>query len=92
MIKATANYLASIPPVFLDGALYVMVQMLTVLSTQFGTDESAKFIEPATLFWIKIVIGELAAGALALKLFRSTTYSEHQKAKKENGTAPPFKI
>ena len=71
-----------------DGIIYVMVQMLTVLSTQFGTDEAAKYIEPTMLFWIKIVIGELAAGALAVKMFRSTTFADYLKNLK-NPPEPP---
>lgn len=62
-----------------DGIIYVLVQMLTVLSTQFGTDEAAKYIAPTELFWIKIVIGEVAAGCLAIKMFRSTTFADHLK-------------
>ncbi len=89
MIRATVQYFASIPAVVIDGALYVMVQMLTVLSTQFATDESAKYIDPTLLFWVKIIIGELAAGTLALKMFRSTSYGDHQQAKKGD-TKPPF--
>lgn len=81
MIVRFAKYLSQLPPVFVDGFLYVMVQTLTVLSTQFGTDEAAKYIEPTLLFWIKIVIGELAAGFLALKMFRSTTFAEHRASK-----------
>lgn len=85
MIRAAQKYFASIPAVFIDGVLYVLVQMLTVLSTQIGTDESAKYIEAETLFWTKVVIGELAAGVLAIKMFRSTTFADHQQTKK-NGT------
>ena len=73
--------LATISPVFLDGTIYVLIQMLTVLSTQFGTDEAAKYISATPLFWIKIVIGELAAGALAVKMFRSQSYADHLRKK-----------
>jgi len=83
MLRAAASYFYSIPPVFLDGSVYVAVQLLTVLSTQFGTDEAAKYIEPETLFWIKIFIGEAAAGFLAIKMFRSTAFAEHQADKKK---------
>ncbi len=89
MIRAAVQYFASIPAVVIDGTLYVAVQMLTVLSTQFATDESAKYVDPAVLFWVKIAIGELAAGVLALKMFRSTSYSDHQREKKGD-TKPPF--
>lgn len=68
----------------IDGSLFVIIQMLTVLSTQLGTDESAKYVEPQTLFWIKVVVGELAAGLLALKAFRSLSYARAI----ENGKQP----
>lgn len=84
MIRALQKYFSSIPPVFIDGFVYVMVQMLTVLSTQFGTDEAAKYVSAAPLFWMKIVIGELAAGFLAVKMYRSTSYADHLEAKKGN--------
>lgn len=68
----------------LDGIIYVLIQMLTVLSTQFGTDETAKYVDPVSLFWIKVIIGELSAGVLALKMYRSESYS-NWKNKLRNG-------
>lgn len=86
MIAAFQRYFSSIPPVFIDGFIYVCIQMLTVLSTQIGTDESAKYVSPTALFWSKLVIGELAAGFLAVKMYRSTQYSEHLREKKNGDT------
>lgn len=71
--------LGSIPPVFIDGATFVAIQMLTFLSAAFGTDEAAKYITPVPLFWIKIIVGEMASGFLALKMFRSTSYAESKR-------------
>lgn len=75
---------ASVPPVFLDGATFVLIQMLTFLSASFGSDQAAKFIEAKTLWILQISIGGLASGFLALKMFRSTAYAD-DKRKKENG-------
>lgn len=81
MIAWMQRYFSNIPPVFIDGFIYVCIQMLTVLSTQIGSDEAAKWISPAALFWIKITVGELAAGFLAIKMYRSTSYAEHREQK-----------
>lgn len=78
--------LLQMPPVVIDGATIILIQMLTVLSTQLGTDEAAKYIAPVPLFWIKVVTGELAAGLLALKMFRSTGYAAYQQQKQQGNT------
>lgn len=79
MILKIYQYFMKVSPMFIDGFIYVCIQILTVLSTQIGTDEAAKYITPTLLFWIKILVGELAAGFLAVKMYRSTQYADHQK-------------
>lgn len=91
MIRATINYLQSIPAVVIDGTLYAMVAWLIFSQAYLGGDEAAKWINPAIKFWINYVVGSLAATVGAVKMFRSTSYSEHQKEKKE-GTKPPFPV
>lgn len=91
MIRAAQQYLASIPAVFIDGVLYAAVAWLVFSQAYLGGDEAAKYVEATLKFWINYVIGSMAAVTAAIKMFRSTAYSEHQQAKKE-GTAPPFKI
>lgn len=81
MIRAIQRYFTSIPGVFTDGFIVVMIQMLTFLSTSFGTDEAAKYISPVVLFWTKVAIGELASMFLAIKMFRSTAFAAHQQRK-----------
>lgn len=80
----------TIPPVVIDGAVIIAIQMLTYLQTSFGTDEAAKWIAPMTLFWIKVSIGEFAAGLLALKMFRSTAYASYQQDKKDENNTKIF--
>lgn len=72
-------------PIFIDGLLYAAVAIFGFLQTQFGGEEAVKLLSPQVLFWVKTVVGALAAGALAVKLFRSTAYAEHQ-AKVKNGS------
>ncbi len=69
-------------PVVIDGLLYALVAMFGCLETEFSSDDAAKYIAPHTLFWIKAVVSVIAARALAVKLFRSTAYSDHVAQKK----------
>ena len=86
MFRWTANYLASIPPVFVDGALYVWIGVLTFLATQMSSDDAAKYVPAEGLFWIKTGIGTLSVAAVSLKMFRSSQYAEHvAERKKSNG-------
>lgn len=93
MIRYLHSYFSSIPPVFIDGLLYVWIAILTFLTTQIGSDDASKYIEAQTLFWLKTSIGTVSAAVVALKMFRSTSYADHQQEKKRTGdTAPPFKL
>lgn len=83
MIRWMHKYFSGIPPVVTDGFIIVMVQALTFLSVQFATDEAAKFISATTLFWTKVVVGELVSIFLAIKMYRSTAFAQHQDEKKE---------
>lgn len=92
MIKATANYLASISPVFIDGVLFCSIAWFIFSQSYLGGDEAAKWIAPKTKFWLNFWIGSGGAVSGALKMFRSTAYGDHQRDKKENGTKPPFAV
>ena len=85
MILAFQKYLASISPVFIDGTLYALIAWFTFNQSYLGGDEAAKYIEPETKFWLNWVIGSSASLFAAIKMFRSTTYAEHQ-AEIKNGT------
>ena len=91
MIRAAAQYMGSIPAVFIDGFIYVAIAFFGAWTAALGTDEAAKYMEAQTLFWARSICASISAGALALKMFRSTSYGDHQQKKKE-GTAPPFKV
>lgn len=89
MIRALYNYFNRIPPVpsaFIDGFLYITIAWLIFSQSYLGGDEAAKWIDPATKFWINYVIGSLAAATGALKMYRSTGFAEHQKEKKSGDT------
>lgn len=52
--------------------------MIAALNGVLGTDEAAKFIAPATLFFVRMASTVIAAGLLSLKMFRSTTYADYK--------------
>ena len=82
--------LERIPPLLIDGTLYVSASLFAFLVSQFGTDEAAKFLAPTTLFWTKVICGSLGNAALNLKMFRSTAFADYQAGKKNgNPTEPP---
>ncbi len=83
MLVRMQKYFSTIPPVFLDGALYTAVAILVFWQIIFGSDEAAKYISPLWLFLIKLGVGTGAVGANAVKSYRSTSFAEHQQAKRD---------
>jgi len=83
MIKAIQTYFAGIAPAYIDGALYVMIAVFGAIMTAFSSDESAKYVDPVWLFWIRTITGVASAGLLALKMFRSTTFADHKQQTKD---------
>jgi hypothetical protein len=76
-----------------DGLIYVLIALFGATGAALGTDDAAKYIEPATLWYAKSICNAIAASLLALKMFRSTTYSDARDA--INGvskvqTSPPI--
>lgn len=86
MIRWASNYLASVPAVFIDGLTYVLIAILAAALTMYSTDDAAKYIEPQTLWKVKGALGIVSAGLLALKMFRSTAYADHQENKRHGNT------
>lgn len=83
MIKRIANYFGGIPPVFIDGCLYAVIAWFIFSQSYLGGDEAAKYVSPSVKFWLNYFIGSGGAFFGAVKMFRSTSYSDHQKAKNE---------
>lgn len=86
MIKWAATYFGSLPPVFIDGLTYALIALFGALTTSFSSDEATHFIRAAWLFGIKTFCASCGATLLAIKMFRSTSYSEHQQQKKDDAT------
>ena len=84
MIRGLQQYFSSVPAVFIDGLLYALVLWFTFNQSYFGGDEAAKYLAPAVKFWLNWGIGSGAVICGAIKMFRSTSYSEHQKKKEQD--------
>ena len=72
--------------VHVDGTLYVMIAVCGAVVATFSTDDAYKYVNPYIIFWSKAVFEVIGAGAGALKMFRSTGYSDSLKDKL---TPPP---
>lgn len=66
-----------IPPVMIDGALYAALATFIPIHGMLSTDEAAKYVEAETLWWIRLSMAGVLGGLGGLKMFRSTSYSEH---------------
>lgn len=66
-------------PVMLDGALYTSIAAFVFMQGYLSSDEAYKYCNPYILFWAKFFVGSIAAGAGALKMYRSNTYADHQR-------------
>lgn len=75
--------LHKIPPVFIDGGLYVGMGVTSAMIAALSLDEAAKWVAPATLFWLKCALAVLDGVFLNLKMFRSTGYAQHLDEKKQ---------
>jgi hypothetical protein len=93
MIRAIQNYIIKPPPIpacYIDGTLYIAIAFFGSVTAAMGSDEAAKWVAPVVLFWIRSVAGILSACVLALKMFRSTAFSEHLATLKKNGDTQIF--
>lgn len=70
-----------------DGVLYVTLGVFVFLQGYFSSEEAYKYVNPFMLFWLKAFVGGIAAGAGALKMYRSGGFrageDEHKRAVKE---------
>lgn len=76
------------PPVktvTLDGWLVVLLAISPALVAWIAGDEAAKYIAPATIFYLKGIISTAGVGLGALKGYRSMQYAQY----KQNGGSDP---
>jgi hypothetical protein len=68
-------------PMHIDLSLYALIVLCGAWATILGTDEAAKYIAPATLFWVRGAIGSLGLAATAVKTFRSQSFADYVRKK-----------
>lgn len=67
---------------FIDGLIYVWLSVNSAWMGILSSDSARQFVGPITLFWANAFCITMNAGLLALKMFRSTTFADHQRDKK----------
>lgn len=72
-------------PVFVDGLLYVLIAMGAAAVIVLSDNEIYKYASPYFVFYAKSAANIILAGATALKTYRSSSYADHVKEKKESG-------
>lgn len=88
MIRALSTYFGSVPPVFTDGLLYVLIAIFGAVQGHLSLDDAAKWVNPQVLFWLKGGVLVCLTSVTAIKMYRSTSYSEHRA--KKNGDTTTF--
>ena len=86
MLLKIQNYFASVKPVTVDGALYVLIAIFGAVMALMQSDDTYKYMNPYVCFYVKFFADIGLAGTTALKMFRSTSYSEHVADKKAGNT------
>lgn len=86
MIRGLANYFRGIPGVFIDGTLYALIAMFGAMIASFNAEEAYKYIEAHLLYWLKELSKWGLALVTAIKMFRSTSFGEHQETKRKGDT------
>ena len=66
----------------LDSVLVVSVAVFVFWQGYFSSTDSYKYCNVYLLFWLKGIIGAIAAGATALKGYRSSSFSDYKNSAK----------
>lgn len=82
MLTWIVNKYGNTKPVVIDGFLYVVIAVCGTITAIMTSDEVYKYMNPYVVFYVKGVNEILCAASTALKMYRSTSYSEHQAEKK----------
>ncbi len=82
MLRWIQERASGIKPVIIDGFLYVVIAMSGSLEVALTSDDAYKYLNPYFIYFAKNINAVILAGITALKMYRSTSYSEHQEEKK----------
>lgn len=83
MIRYFQRYFASIPAVFIDGSIYVLLAFIGANGAALSSDMAAKYMDAELIFYLQWINNASGASLLALKMFRSTGFAQHQEEKKK---------
>ena len=64
--------------------LYITLAISGSFGASIATDEAAKYVEPETLFWMRLVTGVIFASATTLKAYTSETFARWNKKETDN--------
>lgn len=78
MLNWIVKKYGNMKPVVIDGFLYVVIAVCGTITAIMTSDEIYKYMNPYCVFYFKGLNEILCAAATALKMYRSTSYSEHQ--------------
>lgn len=75
---------------FIDGGTYVAIAFFAAVAAALSTDDAFKYIAEDRLFYMRSAAQAIGASLLALKMFRSTAFSDakwdaKKKDEKVNG-------
>lgn len=75
-------YFAGVKPVWVDGTIYVLLALSAAVGLTFNNDDIYKYVTSVKfVFWTKNMNVWIGATLLAMKMFRSTSYSDHLESK-----------
>jgi hypothetical protein len=67
----------TVKPVILDGFLYVLIALFGGMEATFTSDEAFKYLNVYFIYYSKTIVVWLLEVVTAIKMFRSTSYSDH---------------
>ncbi len=83
MIRRIVTYFKTIPPIFIDGSIYVMLAVTSANALMMSSDNAFKYISAEVLFYMTWGNAIVDGALLALKLFRSTAFADHKQQVKD---------
>lgn len=65
-------------PVVIDGFLYIVIAVCGIVTAVLTSKEVYEYMNPYVVFYGKFINEIVGGAAAALKMYRSTSYSEHR--------------
>ncbi len=68
----------NIKPVVIDGFLYIVIAVCGIITAVLTSKEVYEYMNPYFVFYGKFINEIIGGAAAALKMYRSTSYSDHR--------------